>query len=280
MGDTTNALYRAHLGPAWRAPAPQAVARRLAGSTVLITGASAGIGAETARLLGASGARVLLVARRRELLETVASEVMAAGGEARSLACDLTDHGAIEQLLADLPATEDAIDVVINNAGKSIRRTLEESAGRFHDVTRTNAVNYLGPIQLLMGLLPAMRERGTGHVINVSTVSAGIPFPAFAVYTGSKAGFEGWLRSISPEIRAWGVATTSIRLPLVHTEMSQVLYGRLPGLTARAAAEVIAGAIVSRPRLLCPWWARLAAPLVDNAQGPFDRTAALLLRNR
>ncbi|GAA2112688.1 hypothetical protein GCM10009841_36540 [Microlunatus panaciterrae] len=280
MGQVANAVYRAHLGPGWRAPAPARLAASMANTTVLVTGASSGIGEATARLLAAAGAEMLLVARRQDRLQALAAEIEAAGGRARALPCDLSDPVAVGELVDRLCTAPVAVDVVVSNAGKSIKRSLSASAGRFHDITRTNAVNYLGPIQLLMGLLPGMRQRRKGHVVNVSSVSAAIPFPLFSAYSGSKAGFEAWLRSIGPEIRADEVFTTSILFPLVHTDMSRSNYGRLPGLTPTAAAEVIAGALVRRPRLLCPWWARIADPVLTNAQGPFDRAAARMLGRR
>jgi NAD(P)-dependent dehydrogenase (short-subunit alcohol dehydrogenase family) len=168
---------------------------------------------------------------------------------------------------------------VVSNAGKSIRRSLTATEGRFHDVTRTDGVNYLGPVRLLSGLLPGMRARGVGHIVNVSSLNVDLPVAHWAAYSASKAAFESWLRCVAPEIRRDGVAVTSIHFPLVHTPMSAPTYGpRLPGLTAEAAAEVIARALVRRPRLLVPWWARPAAVVTTLAQGPYEALQSQVLR--
>ena len=181
--------------------------------------------------------------------------------------------------MADILADHGRVDVVVSNAGKSIRRSLADTTDRFHDVTRTNSVNYLGPVRLLSGLLPQMRERGSGQVINVSTVNVDLPVAHWAVYTASKTAFEAWLRCVAPEIRVDGVATTSIHFPLVHTPMSAPTYAPwVPGLTVAQAAEVVGRALVNRPRTLIPWWVRLAAVPASVAQGPYETATALVLR--
>lgn len=276
MGAVADRLFRVHLGPGWRAAPSERVAERVAGVRILITGASSGIGAATARLLGAAGADLVLLARRRDRLEQVAAEVERRGGRARVQVTDLTDEHQVTRAL-DRLVTED-LQVVVHSAGKSIRRSLAGSADRFHDVRRTNAANYLGPIQLISGLLPGIRAAGAGHVINVSSVSATLPVPMWSLYSGSKSGFEGWLRAVAPEVAADGVRTSSIHFPLVHTDMSAANYAHWPGLTAEAAAEVVAGCLVRRPRLLDPWWARLTAPVLANAPTVTDRVLGRALR--
>lgn len=255
---------------------PERVRERVTGVPVLITGASSGIGAATARLLGAAGAHLWLLARRADRLTEVATEINSAGGAATVLVTDLSVEAEVEAAVAKL--SDAGTRTVVHSAGKSIRRTLAGSADRFHDVRRTNAVNYLGPVQLLSGLLPGMRAAGSGQVINIGSVSATLPAPEWSLYSGSKAGFEGWLRAIAPEIAADGVHTTSIHFPLVHTEMSAANYARWPGLTAAAAAEVVAGCLVRRTRLLDPWWARLAAPVLANAPAVTDRLLSRVVR--
>lgn len=273
--------YRAALGPAWSRVGFERVRVAVGGRVVLVTGASSGIGERTAELLGAAGATVLLTARRGELLAATAGRIAAHGGRAVPYEANLADPDAVDALAARLLADHERIDVVVSNAGKSIRRSLTDTADRFHDVTRSNAVNFLGPVRLLSALLPRMRARRSGHLVNVSSLSVDLPAANWAVYSASKSAFEAWLRSVAPELRADGVATTSIHFPLVHTAMSAPTYStRLPGLTARQAAEVIARTLVTRPRLLVPWWVRLATVLSDNAQGPYEAASAALLRRR
>ena len=153
----------------------------MAGKVVLITGASSGVGRATARRLGAGGAKVLLVARRAEVLEEVRDEITAAGGSAFVHPCDMGDPESVAKLAAEMLAQHARVDVVVSNAGVSVRCWISQSYERFDDVERTISINYLGPVRLMLGLLPSMRERGSGHIVNVSTVgvddprSAGVP---------------------------------------------------------------------------------------------------------
>ncbi len=277
--NVTNDIYRLLLGPSWSRVATTRLERAAADRIVLVTGASTGIGEATAELLAAAGATVLLAARRTYLIDELAERITSAGGKATAYGVDLADLDAVDQLVADILADHGRVDVVVSNAGKSIRRSLADTTDRFHDVTRTNSVNYLGPVRLLSGLLPQMRERGSGQVINVSTVNVDLPVAHWAVYTASKTAFEAWLRCVAPEIRVDGVATTSIHFPLVHTPMSAPTYAPwVPGLTVAQAAEVVGRALVNRPRTLIPWWVRLAAVPASVAQGPYETATALVLR--
>jgi NAD(P)-dependent dehydrogenase (short-subunit alcohol dehydrogenase family) len=229
---------------------------------VLVTGASHGIGRATALRLGSCGATVLALARSGDLLSELAAEIEARGGRAHALQADLTELEAVPALTERILAEHGPLDVVVNNAGKSIRRSLALSYERFHDVTRTAGINYLGPVRLLLGLLPSMRERGRGHVVNVSTTGVLMPpAPRWAAYQASKTAFDIWLRSVASELAADGVATTSIYLALVHTRMSAPTYDFdwVPGLRPDQAADLICHAIVERPRAITPWWATTAS---------------------
>ena len=131
------------------------------------------------------------------------------------------------------------VDVLVNNAGHSIRRSIALSYNRFHDFERTIDVNYLGPVRLVLGLLPGMRARRRGHVLNVSSLGVLFGAPRFSAYLASKSAFESFLRCIAPEVRGDGVAVTNIYMPLVHTPMVEAtrVYRLLPGLTADEAAQ-------------------------------------------
>ena len=271
--------YRLMLGPAWAPVGRERLERAVGGRVVLVTGASSGIGERTAELLGLAGARVLVTARRGDLLDDVAARIRARGGTAATYVADLADLDAVDRLVTEVLRDHDGVDVVVSNAGLSIRRSLTDTEERFHDVARTNAVNYLGPVRLLSGLLPHMRERGYGHVVDVSTLSVDLPAAHWAVYAASKSAFDAWLRCVAPEIRVDGVATTSLHLPLVHTAMSAPTYDpSWPGLTVEHAAGVVGRALVTRPRQLVPWWVRIAAPVANAAPGPYDAVTARLLR--
>jgi NAD(P)-dependent dehydrogenase (short-subunit alcohol dehydrogenase family) len=163
---------------------------RLAGKTVLITGASYGIGACLAETLAPTGARLLLSARTREQLLEVQRRVTARGGRAEVLPCDLADAADVQELIAQLRQRPDGVDLVVSNAGKSIRRSIFDSLDRLHDFTRTMNVNYHGPVQLLLALIPTLAER-RGHVINISAVNVLLaPAPRWAAYQASKTAFD------------------------------------------------------------------------------------------
>ncbi len=190
----------------------------LSGKTVLVTGSSRGIGAETARVAARAGATVLLVARDAEALGAVAEQIRAEGGTAVVYATDLSDFAAIDELAARVLAEHGGVDVLIHNAARSIRRLLADSLDRFHDFERTMQLNYFAAVRLTLQLLPALRERG-GHVCLVLTMGVLIPGPYFAAYLASKAALGAFGDSLAAEFRHEGITVSSIYLPLVKTEM-------------------------------------------------------------
>lgn len=230
-----------------------------AGAVVMVTGASSGIGAATARSLGNAGATVLLVARSEERLRTVERDIVESGGSARVLPTDLTDPQATSSLVNDVLREHGGVDVLVSNAGRSIRRSVELSYDRFHDYQRTMDINYFGPVRLVLGLLPSMRERRHGHIVNVSSLGVLFNAPRFSAYLGSKSAFDAFLKCVAPEVKGDGVAVTSIYLPLVRTQMIQAtrVYGVLPRLTPERAAERICRAIVERPVAIAPRLSRV-----------------------
>jgi len=228
--------------------------RSLAGRTVLITGASFGIGEGVARLVAGAGARVVLVARTAEKLEALASEIRATGGDATALPADLTDPAATEALAARI--AEIAPDIVVSNAGKSIRRPLFQSLDRFHDIGRTIGVNYLGPARLALAAIPGLVER-RGQLINVSAANVLLlPAPYWAAYQASKTAFDQWLRCAAPELRARGVAVTSVYLPLVRTRMiaPTAIYAEAPAMAPEQAARLVVKMMLTRQKHWTPWW--------------------------
>ncbi|QLL07723.1 SDR family NAD(P)-dependent oxidoreductase [Mycobacterium vicinigordonae] len=253
----------------------------VSGKTILVTGASYGIGEATARKLAAAGATVLVVARSVERLDDVAASINAGGGRAVVYPTDLSDEDAVSHLAKQIYEDHGPLDIVVSNAGKSLRRSLHEQYDRPHDFARTIGVNYLGPIWLMLGVLPAMREAGRGQIVNVSSVGVRVaPGPQWGAYQASKGAFDRWLRSVAPELHGDGIDVSTIYFALVRTRMIEPtpLLGRLPGLTPDQAADAVAQAIIERPRTNEPPWvwpAELASVLLA---GPAERAARIWYR--
>jgi NAD(P)-dependent dehydrogenase (short-subunit alcohol dehydrogenase family) len=243
------------------------------GRTVLITGASSGIGRATALRLGAAGATVLLVARRREELEAVAAEIEADGGSASVHPCDLTDEADIDRMADEVISRHEGIDFLVNNAGRSIRRSIALSYDRIHDFRRTMELNYFGAVKLVLRFLPAMRERSSGHVINVSSMGVQTNTPRFSAYIASKAALDAFSRCVASEVVDDGVHFTTVYMPLVRTPMIEPTghYKRFPTRTPEEAAELIAQAIVGRQKHVSTTLGRLSelsyatAPAIQDA---------------
>lgn len=228
----------------------------LAGKTIVITGSSSGIGAEAAKQMAAAGATVCLIARRADLLEALVAEITSDGGAAVAYPLDLTDQAAtaavIDQILADHPR----VDVLINNAARSIRRSISDATDRLHDYERTMAINYTAAVQLTLGFIPRFREQGHGHVVMSSTQSTQFPVPLFSAYVASKAAIESFARSLNAELSRRDITATVVHFPMVRTEMSGATdaYNALPMMSARRAARMLVKAAEQRP-------ARVSQPL-------------------
>jgi NAD(P)-dependent dehydrogenase (short-subunit alcohol dehydrogenase family) len=220
------------------------------GKHVLITGASSGIGRATAIKLGAAGAHVMLVARDKERLEEVRVLVERVGGRATVFSVDLTSPESAEQLCGDVIQQFGGVDILINNAGRSIRRSLRLSEDRLHDFTRTMDINYFAALRLILGLVPAMRRKQNGHVINVSSIGAQMGPPRFSAYIASKAALDGFSKCAAPELLGDGIEFTTVYMPLVKTEMIAPtrLYDSFSVITPAQAADLICSAIVRRPK--------------------------------
>jgi thioester reductase-like protein/short-subunit dehydrogenase involved in D-alanine esterification of teichoic acids len=221
----------------------------LAGKTVVITGASSGIGRSTALKVAQAGAVPILVARGKDKLEETRAEIEAAGGTAYAYGCDLTDLEAIDVLCEQLCAEHQTIDFVVNNAGRSIRRSLALSHDRFHDFERTMQLNYFGAIRLVMGVLPKMRAQKSGHVVNVSSIGVQTNPPRFSAYVASKAALDSWSNVVSSELIGDGISFTTIHMPLVKTPMiaPTKIYDKFPTITPAQAADMVVAALAEKP---------------------------------
>jgi NAD(P)-dependent dehydrogenase (short-subunit alcohol dehydrogenase family) len=221
----------------------------IAGRRILVTGASSGIGEATALAAAEGGASVLLVARREEELARVRGVIESRGGRAAAYACDLTDGDAVDALVKQVLAEHGGVDYLVNNAGRSIRRSVEQTYDRFHDYERTMAVNYFGPVRLTMGLLPAMRAQRFGHVVNIVTWGVQMKAPRFTAYIASKTALDTWSRIAGRETYADNVTFTNIRFGFVRTPMVLPTreYAARRALTAEQAAERVVRALEDRP---------------------------------
>ncbi len=256
--------------------------RRLEGRTVLITGASYGIGECLAHQLADTGARLILVARTEEKLLAVKQEVERLGGKAVAIPADLTRPEDVENLLKALEALPGGVDVVVNNAGKSIRRSVYESLHRYHDFVRTMALNYFGPVRLILGLIPSL-ESNQGHVINISAVNVLlIPAARWSAYQASKTAFDQWFRCVAPELNARGIHTSVIYLPLVKTRMiaPTEAYDTMPAMRPDHVGRVICRAITTRRRKFAPWWLIFGQIASIVLRYPWELMAAMRLRRK
>ena len=220
------------------------------GKTVVITGASSGIGRAAALKIAAAGGIPILVARTKSKLDEVKAEIEAAGGTAYVAPCDLSDFAAIEALVEHLLSEHARVDMLVNNAGRSIRRSVALSYDRFHDYERTVHLNYLSPVKLMLGLLPHMREQGGGHVVNVSSIGVQTSPPRFSAYVGSKAALDAFTRVVSSETIGDDVTFTTIHMPLVRTPMiaPTKMYDSFPTISPEEAADLVCEAIRAKPK--------------------------------
>ncbi|HEY2877214.1 SDR family oxidoreductase [Nocardioides sp.] len=233
-----------------RSTANDAGAREaLTGKYVVITGASSGIGQVTALKVAQAGGIPVLVARGKDKLEATRATIENRGGTAHVYPCDLSDLEAIDALCAQLSTDLPSIDFVVNNAGRSIRRSLRLSQDRFHDFERTMQLNYFGAIRLMMGLIPTMREGHHGHVVNVSSIGVQTNPPRFSAYVASKAALDAWSNVVASELVGDGITFTSIHMPLVRTPMIAPtrIYDKFPTISPAQAADLVIKAMVQRP---------------------------------
>ena len=229
---------------------------KLEGKTILITGASSGIGEQLAYLLADMNIHMILVARTEEKLLTMRREIENKAAKVSVCPADLRNMEEVEGLLAFIHQLPDGLDFIVSNAGKSIKRSISDSLDRYHDFTRTMAINYFAPVQLLLSTIPLLKK-SKGQIINISTVNALlIPIPHWAAYQASKTAFDTWLRSASPELNAMGISTTSIYLPLVKTPMilPTAAYQKMPAMCPKHVAKIICKSMYTKRKKYMPWW--------------------------
>lgn len=256
--------------------------REVEGKVVVVTGASYGVGEATARLFARAGARVVLAARSLDRLRELQQSIAADGGQAFAYPLDLTREHSVSEFAASVLFDLGEVDYLIHNAGKSLRRSIHLSYDRPKDVTATAGANYVGPMRLTLALLPGMRARGRGHIVNVSTVGIMFPvMPKWGFYLSSKAAFDWWMRAVGMEARADGVTLTTFYAGLMHTRMSAPSRWMrvLPGQTPDDAARVIARAVVAKPRTMAPIYGHPSAIMVPLLRLPLELFTGFVFRH-
>lgn len=221
----------------------------VAGKVVLVTGGSSGIGLAAAHMFAEAGATTVICGRDEEKLQAACAEAEAKGYRFTAYSVDIADEADCNRFVKLLLEEHGGVDFLVNNAGRSIRRAIESSYDRFHDVERTMQLNYFGAVRLTMGLLPGMVARRKGHVVNISSIGVLTNAPRFSSYVASKAALDAWTRCAASEFADQGVTFTTINMPLVRTPMiaPTKIYENVPTLSPEEAAGLIAQACIHKP---------------------------------
>ncbi len=247
--------------------------RSVGGKVVVITGASSGIGEVVAHRVGRAGATVILVARTRSKLEIIRDEIIDAGGDADVFTADLSDVDDCQRVTEAIIEKHGRVDILVNNAGRSIRRSVANSADRFHDFERTMQLNYFGALRMIMSVLPGMRQRGYGRIINVSSIGAQAFPPRFSAYVASKTALDAFSRCAQPEVFGDGVVFTTVYMPLVKTPMTAptTIYRAFPMITPHQASDLVIRGMIGTPRKVTTNLGRSGELLHAVSPEPADR---------
>ena len=223
---------------------------QVGGKVVVVTGGSSGIGHATALMMARAGARVAIVARDEAKLADTVREIEEEGGEARSFSADLADMEACDAIIDRISEEMGDIEILVNNAGRSIRRGIAASYDRFHDFERCMQLNYFGSLRLIMRVLPGMAGRRSGQVINISSIGVLSNAPRFSAYVSSKAALDAFSRCASSEFSDSGVRFTTINMPLVRTPMIAPtrIYENVPTISPDEAAGMVKQAVIYKPQ--------------------------------
>jgi NAD(P)-dependent dehydrogenase (short-subunit alcohol dehydrogenase family) len=226
------------------------LSRRVRNKVVVVTGATSGIGQDCALKLAAAGATVILAARTPSKLDETVERIRSEGGKAFAYACDIADMAACDRFIEKVLEEHRHVDILINNAGRSIRRSVKASFDRFHDFERTMQLNYFGALKLIFGFAPMMLERKSGHIINISSIGVLASPPRFSAYVASKAALDAFSWCAAPEFADSNVRFTTINMPLVRTPMiaPTKLYDAFPTLSPDEAAELVMSAVIDKPK--------------------------------
>ena len=221
----------------------------LQGRHVIITGASSGIGRASALAVAERGATVFALARNADALDELVAEIRAKGGQAHAFTCDVTDSTSVEHTVKDILGRFGHVDYLVNNAGRSIRRSVVNSTDRLHDYERVMAVNYFGAVRMVLALLPHWRERRFGHVVNVSSAGVQARNPKYSSYLPSKAALDAFADVVASETLSDQITFTNIHMPLVKTPMIAPSHrlNAVPAISPERAAAMVVRGLVDKP---------------------------------
>ena len=216
----------------------------------VVTGATSGIGLATAHKLADAGAILCIAARTQETLDEVKHELEVKGANVHAYRCDFSNTDDCDVFVADVLKDHGHVDYLVNNAGRSIRRSVSSSFDRFHDYERTMQLNYFGSLRLILGFSPSMLERKRGHIVNISSIGVLTNAPRFSAYVASKSALDAFSRCAAAEFSDSNVTFTTINMPLVRTPMigPTKIYDSVPTLSPEDAADLVAEAIIHRPK--------------------------------
>ena len=188
--------------------------------TVLVTGASSGIGKETAIQFALKGANVILVARRDDLLKSIAADIISKCNDQKirvtTRACDVSKKDQVANMIKSVLDEFDNVDILVNNAGFAISGAVSDIS--IEDIESQMSTNYLGMIYCTKNLLQHMTQRGSGHIVNVASVAASFGLPGIAPYCASKFAMLGFSEGLRHELRGTGVGVTVVSPIMVRTE--------------------------------------------------------------
>jgi short-subunit dehydrogenase len=220
--------------------------RRFSEKVVVVTGASSGIGAASARAFAAEGAAVALAARTEDALEDLASEIRRAGGRAIGVPTDVSDARSALALLERVSNELGGIDVLVNNAGANHRGPVEDRS--LEELSRMVAVNLMAPIFLTRAALPYLRRRGGGSIVNVASLAGRVPFPDEATYCATKFGIRAFSFALAEELAKTGIRVSVVSPGPVDTGFIMNDLEHVPDLVFSqpvSTAEEIAGLVLA-----------------------------------
>jgi short-subunit dehydrogenase len=261
------------------------MAHDLSGCRALVTGASSGIGAGLAEALAARGATVGICARRGDRLADVVGRCMKHAPDSRMWVVDLADPDEVDRLAVDVSDAFGGVDLLVNNAGIPKRRHV--TALDIETITSVMHINYLSPMRLTMALLPQMLARGSGTIINISSIAAVLSAPGEAAYDASKAALTAFSEAMAVDLWESGVKVMVVYPGVIDTDLFSLPDNDIPNIpvpaepVSVAVDAILAGLDTGAAQVYVPeYFAAIAASKAQNVAKFLEGTAAYLKAQR